>query len=48
MVRSLKLYRWLKSQELEFFAKQLDKLDTALELDTELLPILGKLNWRGI
>lgn len=35
-------------QELELFSKQLEKLDTAMELDTELLPILGKLNWRGI
>lgn len=35
-------------QELELFAKQLEKLETALELDAELLPILGKLNWRGI
>ena len=35
-------------QELELFSKSLEKLESSLELDVELMPILGKLNWRGI
>lgn len=35
-------------QELELFSKSLEKLDSSLELDVELMPILGKLNWRGV
>lgn len=35
-------------QELELFSKQLERLEDSLELDSELLPILGRLNWRGI
>ena len=35
-------------QELELFSKSLERLGDSLELDADLLPILGKLNWRGI
>ena len=35
-------------QELELFSKSLEKLESSLELDVELMPILGKLNWRGV
>lgn len=35
-------------QELELFSKSLERLDESLELDAELLPILGRLNWRGV
>lgn len=35
-------------QELELFSRSLERLDNSLELDADLLPILGKLNWRGI
>lgn len=35
-------------QELELFSKSLERLDESLELDADLLPILGKLNWRGV
>lgn len=35
-------------QELELFSKSLERLGDSLELDADLLPILGKLNWRGV
>lgn len=35
-------------QELELFLRQLDKMEKSLELDGELLPVLGQLSWRGI
>ncbi|WP_287909852.1 ORF6N domain-containing protein [Acinetobacter sp.] len=35
-------------QELELFLRQLDKMEKSLELDGELLPLLGQLSWRGI
>ena len=35
-------------QELELFSKSLERLDNSLELDADLMPILGKLNWRGV
>ena len=35
-------------QELELFSKSLEKLESSLELDVELMQILGKLNWRGV
>lgn len=35
-------------QELELFSKSLEKLESSLELDVELMPLLGKLNWRGV
>lgn len=35
-------------QELELFSKSLERLEESLELDSDLLPILGKLNWRGV
>jgi len=35
-------------QELELFSKSLERLGESLELDADLLPILGKLNWRGV
>ena len=35
-------------QELELFSRSLERLGESLELDADLLPILGKLNWRGV
>lgn len=35
-------------QELKLFAEQIEKMENSLELDADLLPILGRLNWRGI
>ncbi len=35
-------------QELELFSRSLERLGESLELDTDLLPILGRLNWRGV
>lgn len=35
-------------QELELFSKSLEHLENSLELDADLMPILGKLNWRGV
>lgn len=35
-------------QELELFSKSLERLGESLELDADLLPILGRLNWRGV
>ena len=35
-------------QELELFSRSLERLGDSLELDADLLPILGKLNWRGV
>ena len=35
-------------QELELFSKSLERLENSLELDADLMPILGKLNWRGV
>jgi len=35
-------------QELELFSKSLERLEESLELDADLLPILGRLNWRGV
>lgn len=35
-------------QELELFLRQLDKMEKSLELDGELLPLLGQMSWRGI
>lgn len=35
-------------QELELFSRSLERLGESLELDADLLPILGRLNWRGV
>lgn len=35
-------------QELELFSKSLERLENSLELNADLMPILGKLNWRGV
>lgn len=35
-------------QELELFSRSLERLGDSLELDADLLPILGRLNWRGV
>lgn len=35
-------------QELELFSKQLERMEKSLEVDEDLLPILGRLNWRGV
>lgn len=35
-------------QELELFSRQLERMEKSLEVDEDLLPILGRLNWRGV
>lgn len=35
-------------QELELFSRSLERLGESLELDADMLPILGRLNWRGV
>lgn len=34
--------------ELELFLRQIEKMEKSLQGDEELLPLLGKINWRGI
>lgn len=35
-------------QELELFSKQIEKMERSLEIDEDLLPLLGRLNFRGV
>ncbi|AXY57267.1 ORF6N domain-containing protein [Acinetobacter chinensis] len=35
-------------QELELFLRQIEKMENSLAVDDELLPMMGKLNWRGV
>lgn len=34
--------------ELELFLKQIERMEQSLEIDEELLPLLGRLSWRGV
>lgn len=35
-------------KELELFLKQIERMEQSLEIDEELLPLLGRLSWRGV